>query len=99
MQKASLCVCPEEAPTDVFEQDITTHLAIPKQQPRFFCMQDRECFHGSPKKVVPQFSSRLASSVAVGIYLVVQISAGLPPCCSAAEYLNRVQIVKPAFNS
>lgn len=37
--------------------------------------------------------------VAVGIYLEVQISAGLPQWFSAAENLNRVQIVKPVFNS
>lgn len=37
--------------------------------------------------------------VAVGIYLEVQISAGLPRWFSAAEYLNTVQIVKQAFNS
>jgi len=37
--------------------------------------------------------------VAAGIYLEVQVSAGLPQWFSAAEYLNRVRIVKPVFNS
>lgn len=36
LQKASLCVCPKEAPVNVFKQDITAHLAILKDQACFF---------------------------------------------------------------
>lgn len=36
LQKKSLCVCPKEAPVNVFKQDVTTHLATLKDQACFF---------------------------------------------------------------
>lgn len=61
-----MCVCPKEAPVNVFKQDVTAHLLILKDQACFFLHVKQECFHGNPKKVVLRFSSRLASSGSSG---------------------------------
>lgn len=92
LQKESWCLCPKEAPVNVFKPNVTRHLSVLAEQAgnAFMAIQRRwYCVYILDSLVL----------AAVGIYLEVQISAGLPWWFYAAEYLNRAQIMTLVFNS
>lgn len=92
LQKESQCLCPKEAPVNVFKPDVTRHLSVLEEQAgnAFMAIQRRQyCIYILDLLVL----------AAVGIYLEVQISVGLPWWFSAAEYLNGAQTVTLVFNS